>query len=339
MNRSKARETALFYLFSYQFNASLRDKGLEAYEQGEGIRPDEENVSFFEALVTKTLTHAPYYDQLISLALQDWSLARLGQVELCLVRLAMAEYELVAFDEKFIPILISEITKLSNTYCEEKSASFLHGLLASTFHLLTSTCPVAFVEAKESFPDYPTLQSRYESQFSKEVPELEKPVDSEPDQEENRDWGDRYSRDKSRDHEERFNRERSFDRNRMYDRPRSFDGDRAYDRPRSYDRDYDRDRVYDRPRPYDWDRTFDQVDQVDELEAQEVVKPSRPDPAQQARQRSILASSRMVKVVKRRPAPASSTFAPSDPGSPNSGSSAPASKDPSLSTLPKEDQK
>lgn len=335
MNRSKARETALFYLFSYQFNASLRDKGLEVYEQGEGIRPDEENVSFFEALVTKTLTHAPYYDQLISLALQDWSLARLGQVELCLVRLAMAEYELVAFDEKFIPILISEITKLSNTYCEEKSASFLHGLLASTFHLLTSTCPVAFVEAKESFPDYPTLQSRYESQFSKEVPELEKPLDSESDQKQNCDRGDRYSRDQSRDYEGRFNRERSFDRDRMYERPRSFDGDRAYDRPRSYDRD----RAYDRPRPYDRDKAFDQLDQVDELEAQEVVKPSRPDPAQQARQRSILASSRMVKVVKRRPTLASSNSAPSAPGLPNSGSSAPASQDPSPSTLPKEDQK
>lgn len=323
MNRSKARKTALFYLFSYQFNANLRDKGLEAYEQGEGIRPDEENVSFFEALVTKTLTHAPYYDKLISLALQDWSLARLGQVELCLVRLAMAEYELVAFDEKFIPILISEITKLSNTYCEEKSASFLHGLLTSTFHLLTSTCPVAFVEAKESFPDYPTLQSRYESQFSKKVPELEKPVDSESDQGQNRDRGDRYSRDKSRDYEGRFNRESFFDRDRIYDRPRFFDGDRAYDRSR----------------PYDRNQSFDQIDQVDELEAQEVVKPSRPDPAQQARQRSILASSRMVKVVKRRPAPASSNFAPSASDSPNSTSSASASKGPLPSALPKEDQK
>lgn len=282
MNRSKARETALFYLFSYQFNSTLKNKGLETYEQAEGIRPDEENVSFFEALVTKTLTHASYYDQLITLALQGWSLARLGQVELCLVRLAMAEYELVAFDETFIPILIAEITKLSNAYCEEKSASFLHGLLTTTFHLLTSTCPVPFVEAEESFPDYPTLQSRYESQFSKEVPELERPDDNGQD------------------------REKAYDHKGHLDHGRSLERDRKFDRNR---------------RPDDRDKVLAPTDQEEDLEAKELSKPSRPDPAQKARQRSILANSRMVKVIKRRPTlpvsdtkPPTSSSSSSEPG-------------------------
>lgn len=356
MNRSKARETALFYLFSYQFNSTLKTKGLEAYEEAEGISPDAENVDFFEALVTKALTHASYYDQLITLALQGWSLARLGQVELCLMRLAMAEYELVAFDEKFIPILISEITKLSNTYCEEKSASFLHGLLATTFHLLTSTCPVAYIEAQESFPDYPTLQSLYESQFDKKVPELERPDDLSAQAEEGglaslafkaknfreesqdfssreaysasgtsrefaydrkRPYGsrtpfgrdDRYARDDRYDRsarDGRYDRQDRYDRRALNDRDRRFDRKRPYDREKSYDREkpYDRERSYDWDRPYDRKKSFDQPNQVESLETQEVSMPSRPDPAQEARKRSILASARMVKVVKRRPSQA-----------------------------------
>ena len=66
-------------------------------------------------------------DQKINENSKGWDIKRLGKAELTILRIAVYE---IMFDED-IPdkVAINEAVELSKTYCNEKAASFINGIL------------------------------------------------------------------------------------------------------------------------------------------------------------------------------------------------------------------
>ena len=66
-------------------------------------------------------------DQKINENSKGWDIKRLGKAELTILRIAVYE---IMFDED-IPdkVAINEAVELSTTYCNEKAASFINGIL------------------------------------------------------------------------------------------------------------------------------------------------------------------------------------------------------------------
>ncbi len=130
MKRTLVREHTFKILFRYDFHdKSEFDSQVEAYFG------DEENLSIADldkaeivSRVNDCIEHISEIDALISEKCKGWTIERIGKAELSILRLAV--YELL-FDEMIDKaVAINEAVELSKKFCDEKSHSFVNGVLA-----------------------------------------------------------------------------------------------------------------------------------------------------------------------------------------------------------------
>lgn len=149
MNRRKSRETAMKLLFQMMSNKEeLKDviaNFKENYDKsninsssltGENIEQDVENIDIDEidlVYITKLLKgiqdNVQELDSEISKYLKNWKLNRLNKVDLCILRIGA--YELLFSKEIPSAVCINEAVEMGKKYSDEKSASFINGLLDS----------------------------------------------------------------------------------------------------------------------------------------------------------------------------------------------------------------
>lgn len=149
MNRRKSRETAMKLLFQMTSNKEeLKDviaNFKENYDKsninsisltGENLEQDVENIDIDEidlVYITKLLKgiqdNVQELDSEISKYLKNWKLNRLNKVDLCILRIGA--YELLFSKDVPSAVCINEAVELGKKYSDEKSASFINGLLDS----------------------------------------------------------------------------------------------------------------------------------------------------------------------------------------------------------------
>lgn len=149
MNRRKSRETAMKLLFQMTSNKEeLKDviaNFKENYDKsninsssltGENLEKDVENIDIDEidlVYITKLLKgiqdNVQELDSEISKYLKNWKLNRLNKVDLCILRIGA--YELLFSKDVPSAVCINEAVELGKKYSDEKSASFINGLLDS----------------------------------------------------------------------------------------------------------------------------------------------------------------------------------------------------------------
>lgn len=149
MNRRKSRETAMKLLFQMTSNKEeLKDviaNFKENYDKsninsssltGENLEQDVENIDIDEidlVYITKLLKgiqeNVQELDSEISKYLKNWKLNRLNKVDLCILRIGA--YEILFSKDVPSAVCINEAVELGKKYSDEKSASFINGLLDS----------------------------------------------------------------------------------------------------------------------------------------------------------------------------------------------------------------
>jgi N utilization substance protein B len=149
MNRRKSRETAMKLLFQMTANKEeLKDviaNLKENYDKsnissssltGENLEQDVENIDIDEidlVYITKLLKgiqeNVEELDSEISKYLKNWKLNRLNKVDLCILRIGA--YELLFSKDVPSAVCINEAVEMGKKYSDEKSASFINGLLDS----------------------------------------------------------------------------------------------------------------------------------------------------------------------------------------------------------------
>ncbi|HET7627498.1 MAG TPA: transcription antitermination factor NusB [Bacillales bacterium] len=122
MNRRMAREKAVQALFQVEIG------GAEAAEAIENVLEEGQQDEFLNKLVEGTLDHQAAIDPVIVANLEHWNLSRVGNVDRCILR--MAVFELKFLGDIPRNVTLNEAVELAKTFGGEQSGRFVNGVLS-----------------------------------------------------------------------------------------------------------------------------------------------------------------------------------------------------------------
>ena len=128
MKRTLAREVAMKILFARSLGGE--DTWEEVLEQSQARDElSDEDKTFLENEVFGVERHREELDGLIDGYAKGWNLNRLAKVDLTLLRMGL--FELLYLPEVPVGAAINEAVELSKRYGEDKSYSFINGILGT----------------------------------------------------------------------------------------------------------------------------------------------------------------------------------------------------------------
>lgn len=144
MTRSEVREHIFRLVFRVEFNDADRmpeqirryfedtykeDMGSDAPEDADKLCLfSEEDEAYIRNKYDSIVALIPRLDEIINDNSKGWDTARLGKVDLAILRLAV--YEVVFDDEIPVGVAIDEAVELAKKYGQDESPSFINGILA-----------------------------------------------------------------------------------------------------------------------------------------------------------------------------------------------------------------
>lgn len=123
--RREARECALQVLFQLEFDRSDPDRIQEEYWAGKTPRAEVRDYAGW--LIRGLLARQAEVDGLIKDTSEHWRLERMGLVDRNILRLAV--FELLEETVLPSPVIINEAIEIAKKYSDDKSATFINGLL------------------------------------------------------------------------------------------------------------------------------------------------------------------------------------------------------------------
>ena len=124
MTRSQARENAFILLFEAQCRDD--ETALEIYEYAEQLQEFELN-DYVKTVFFGSFERRKEIDELVDKNIVGWSKRRISPVSRALF--VLATYEMLAIDDVPARVAINEAVELSKKYDDEKSYSFVNGVL------------------------------------------------------------------------------------------------------------------------------------------------------------------------------------------------------------------
>jgi len=130
MTRRCLRENVFRILFRNDFfSADEMDEQIKLYLNSEEKKNLSENEKLeIEVRVKSALLKFPEIDAKIEKQAEGWTIARMGKVEITIIRLAVFE---MLFDEDVPnPVAINEAIELAKKFGGDEAPSFINGILA-----------------------------------------------------------------------------------------------------------------------------------------------------------------------------------------------------------------
>ena len=125
LSRSEAREVAFRLIFALGSQPECDSATWDLALDGR-VAPVPEQ-QFITQIITKFVAERAAIDERITAHLQKWTLDRLRQTDLAVLRLALTEMLLAAVP---VPVIINEAVSLAKKYGEVSSGTFVNGILA-----------------------------------------------------------------------------------------------------------------------------------------------------------------------------------------------------------------
>lgn len=97
---------------------------------------DKDDLDFARTLLTRVVNNGSRYEELIREKAKHWELDRIAQVDMILMKLALAE--LISFKEIPVKVTLNEYIELSKEYSTPKSGIFINGILDKLKEELTA---------------------------------------------------------------------------------------------------------------------------------------------------------------------------------------------------------
>lgn len=126
MSRKLAREYAFMYIYQYAFNEDISEENIEYFLEEHEIA--KEQMKYFKTVISGVKSKLEDIDSKILNNLQGWTLNRIAKVDLAILRLAI--YEILYMNDIPYKVSVNEAVELSKSYGDDKSKSFINGLLA-----------------------------------------------------------------------------------------------------------------------------------------------------------------------------------------------------------------
>ena len=127
MSRKKSREKAMELLFSITLSKDSVEEAMEVFVDNCEDNIKELDLDYIKNLLNGVEANKEEIDKIIEGNLQNWKLDRISKVNLTILRLGV--YEIV-FDEN-VPkkVALNEAIELGKLYSDQKSVSFINGVL------------------------------------------------------------------------------------------------------------------------------------------------------------------------------------------------------------------
>ena len=127
MKRQKSREKAMELLFSMELSKNTYEETIETFIEDYEMDLKTIDVEYIKNVVKVVTDNLEDIDSRIVNALVNWKLDRVSKVNLTILRLAVGEMLFV--DDVPGSVAINEAVELTKKYSDEKSTSFVNGVL------------------------------------------------------------------------------------------------------------------------------------------------------------------------------------------------------------------
>ena len=129
MNRSETRESAFRLLYSFQLIKDIDYKEQVDLYIGEENITDKDAISYIKETAEGVVKNDKDIEDIITQNIkEEWTIARINKVNLTLLKLGI--YEML-YSKLPYKVVINEVVELSKKYGDDKSKSFINGVLAS----------------------------------------------------------------------------------------------------------------------------------------------------------------------------------------------------------------
>ena len=134
MGRHEQREQVFMLLFRVEFHdsADMPDQMRLFFEDNEAVS-SRKDADYIQARCQSVRERLPEIDKLINDNTEGWDTARMGKVELTVLRLAVFE---MRFDDDIpMGVAIDEAVEIAKKYGQENSGAFVNAILAKIVKL------------------------------------------------------------------------------------------------------------------------------------------------------------------------------------------------------------
>ncbi len=129
MGRRELREQIFLLLFRVEFNAlSDMPEQIQLFLADEEMERKQKDTDYITKKYDSIMEKLPSIDEQLEQKAENWNVARMGKVELTILRLALYEMQ---YDED-VPagVAINEAVELAKKFGQESSGAFVNAVLA-----------------------------------------------------------------------------------------------------------------------------------------------------------------------------------------------------------------
>ena len=134
MNRKRSREIAMELLFGMTLSKNTLEETIETFIEDYEMNLKTIDLEYIKGILAKVEENIKVIDQKIEEALTNWKIDRVSKVNISILRLAIAE--MLYVEDVPEKVAINEAIELTKKYSDEKSVSFVNGVLDKAFKSL-----------------------------------------------------------------------------------------------------------------------------------------------------------------------------------------------------------
>lgn len=127
MNRKKSREYLMQLVYQMQISKESAGEVYDSFMENEEISKDGIDLTYIKSCLIGIMTNKDILDEKISENLVNWKINRISKVNLSILRVAV--YELIYKEDIPAKVAINEAIELCKEFSDEKSVSFVNGVL------------------------------------------------------------------------------------------------------------------------------------------------------------------------------------------------------------------
>ena len=127
MNRKLSRDKTMELLFGMTLSKDTIEEALEGFVENYEGDIKEIDLTYVKQALIGVENNKEAIDKVISENLQNWKIDRISKVNLSILRLAT--YEILYDEQVPRPVVINEALEITRRYSDEKSVSFVNGVL------------------------------------------------------------------------------------------------------------------------------------------------------------------------------------------------------------------
>lgn len=128
MSRRELREHIFKLLFRIEFNSSEEMPEQEKLFFEDACEADTADAAYISSKYHKIVEKLETIDEMLNSRAENWNTARMGKVDLTILRLAV--YEIVFDEDVPAGVAINEAVELAKKFGQDASSGFVNGILA-----------------------------------------------------------------------------------------------------------------------------------------------------------------------------------------------------------------